>query len=144
VVEARRAPQRARRDLLVVCRGRLARREARAAAGRGVAVNVTRADLKTLQKRHVTVSRRPRWNAKKDRPKAPDPSMAPSKAGLTPAFTTPGLKKYMFFSATRVAVAVWSDDRERVPVTWMTHEQWRSFQWPANCEITGLDSPDSR
>jgi hypothetical protein len=57
------------------------------------------------------------------RPKTAEPSMAPTN-GLTPAIPGTGSKRYVYFGARGVAWAVWSDARERVPVTWMTEAEW--------------------
>jgi hypothetical protein len=45
-----------------------------------------------------------------------DPTMAPTR-GLTPAIVSPGIKRYLTQDTSgEYAVAVWSDDRARVPV----------------------------
>jgi hypothetical protein len=56
--------------------------------------------------------------------------MRPTR-GLTPAFTTPGPKRYVYFGRDRVALAIWDDDRPRVPVRWVSHAAWRKDGWHA-------------
>ena len=80
-----------------------------------------------------------RLGRKAQRPRHRDPSMAPTR-GLTPANTVPGPKAYVYFAPTRVAVATWTDARDRVPVTWITYDRWRATRWPDHDRAPGRAS----
>jgi len=75
-------------------------------------MNLTHADLAVLGKRTLAAPAKER-----------DPQMAPSR-GLTPAITGPGRRTYMHFEAKGVALATWNDERDRVPVEFISYQEW--------------------
>ena len=85
-------------------------------------MNVTKTELEKLLGRRPTVRRHPTLG-RADRRALSEPSMAPT-GGLTPAITSPGLKTYLYACRRGVAIAQWTGNVVRQPVTWLSWEEW--------------------
>src|SRR5262245_1116094 len=109
-------------------------------------MRLTKAELARLAGAGATIRRRPTFG-KCDRKGHSEPTMAPTH-GLTPAITAganTGLTSYLYFCRKGVALATWSDERDRVPIRWLTWPEWASnellsvrsglFQAPQTTEI---------
>jgi hypothetical protein len=97
-----------------------------------VSTTITRAALRALAGRGATIRRRPSFGPR-DRARVDHaPTMAPTR-GLTPAVGGgPGPKTYVWHDVEWVAWARWDDERDRVPVVWVSAAWWAAAGgWPA-------------
>jgi hypothetical protein len=89
--------------------------------------SLTRAELLRLAGRGGEIRRRPSFAPKADRPRESEPSLTPTRAGLTPLALAPlfrdgaplGIVTYLYACPRGIAYARWADGRAQVPVVWL-------------------------